>query len=145
MALPTRRSDRRDPLRGFGELYQEMDRFMRTAVDGGDPPAWSPAADVAETEDAYVVDIELPGVRRKDVDVELRGDELVVTGELKERERKGLLRRSTRRVGAFEYRVALPGALREEGVEATLANGVLTVRVPKAEHTRATKITITER
>jgi HSP20 family protein len=51
---------------------------------GGDG-TWIPSADVVETDDAYVIEIELPGVRREDVDVKLNGNELVVTGELKER------------------------------------------------------------
>jgi Hsp20/alpha crystallin family len=51
--------------------------------------------------------VELPGVRREDVDVNLNGNELVVTGEVKERKREGLFRRLTRRVGEFELRVTL--------------------------------------
>jgi HSP20 family protein len=130
----------------FEDLYQQMDRFVQAALGGaGGTSLWSPAADVSETDDAYVVEIELPGVKREDVDVELNGNELVVTGELKERERKGLLRRRTRKVGEFEYRVTLPGDLHDHGVEASLADGVLTVRVPKAEHAKPTKIKINER
>jgi HSP20 family protein len=119
-----------------------MGRFMQSTL-GGDP-IWAPPADVTETDDTYVVEIEVPGVRREDIDVELNGNELIVTGELKEQERKGLLRRKTRRVGEFEYRVLLPGDIHDHGVEASLANGVLTVRVPKAEHAKATKIKVTE-
>ncbi|GAB3887691.1 Hsp20/alpha crystallin family protein [Kibdelosporangium lantanae] len=130
-------------MRDFEDLYKQMGRFLPAAV-GGDVP-WSPPADVTEADDAYTVEIELPGVRREDVDVELNGNELVVTGELKERERKGLFRHRARRVGEFEYRVLLPGDVRESGVEASLASGVLTVRVPKAEHAKPTKIEVTER
>jgi HSP20 family protein len=150
MTLPARRSvgqlDQRSPLRDFEDLYLQMDRFMQAALGSGAAgELWSPPADVTETDDAYVVEIELPGVKRDDIDVELNGNELVVSGELKERERKGLLRRRTRRVGEFEYRVILPGDLHEHGVEASLTNGVLTLRVPKAEHAKAAKIKVTER
>jgi HSP20 family protein len=71
-----------------------------------------PAPDIVETDSAYVIEVELPGVRREDVDVNLNGNELVVTGEVKERKREGLFRRRTRRVGEFELRVTLPGDLR---------------------------------
>ena len=64
-------------------------------------------------------------MRREDVDVKLNGNELVVTGELKERKREGLFRRRTRRRGEFEYRVTLPGDLKADKVEASLAYGVL--------------------
>ena len=78
------------------------------------------------TDSAYVIEIELPGVRRGDVDVELNGNDLVVTGELKAREREGLFCHRSRRVGHFEYRVTLPGYLRDGDIEASLAYGVLT-------------------
>jgi HSP20 family protein len=83
-------------------------------------------------------------VKREDVDVELKGNDLVVTGEIKERKREGLFRRRTRRVGRFEYRVTLPGYLRDSDVEATLAYGVLTVYVPKRESTKSNKIEVSE-
>jgi HSP20 family protein len=147
MTLPVRRSvgqtDRWNPLREFEDLYQQVDRLAQSALgtarDGG---PWLPAGDVSETDDAYLVEIELPGVRREDVDVELYGNELVITGELKERERKGLLRRRTRRVGEFEYRVTLPGDIRADGIKASLDSGVLTVRVPKVDAAKPNKIKI---
>ena len=94
-----------------------------------------PPADVVETDSAYVIEVELPGVRREDIDVALDGNDLVVTGEVKERKREGLFRRRTRRVGEFEFRVTLPGNLREGDIEASLAYGVLNVYVPKADST----------
>jgi HSP20 family protein len=132
-------------LREFENLYTEMDRlaqsvFVRFTGEG----AWSPAADIVETDSAYDIEIELPGVRREDVDVTLNGNELVVTGEVKERKREGLFRHRTRRVGEFEFRVTLPGDLRESDIEASLAYGVLKVYVPKAESTKSSKITVSE-
>ena len=52
-----------------------------------------PFADIEETDDAWVIEAELPGVDRKDVNVELRDSELIISGEIKEKERKGVLRR----------------------------------------------------
>jgi HSP20 family protein len=148
MTLPVRRSvgqaDRWNPLRDFEDLYQQVDRLALSAL-GTTPDGrpWLPAGDVSETDDAYLVEIELPGVRREDVDIELYGHELVITGELKERERKGLLRRRTRRVGEYEYRVTLPGDIRADGIEASLNSGVLTVRVPKMDAAKPNKIKVT--
>ena len=133
------------PFREFENLYAEMDRLAQSVFGGltGDG-AWLPAADVVETDSAYVIEVELPGVRREDVDVEFNGDELVVTGEVKERKREGLFRRRTRRVGGFEFRVTLPGYRRDGDIEASMSNGVLTVHVPKAESTKSSKITVRE-
>jgi HSP20 family protein len=99
---------------------------------------------LVETDSAYAIEVELPGVRREDVDVKLNGNELVVTGEVKERKREGMFRRRTRRVGEFEFRVAFPGNLRDGDIEASLAYGVLKLYVPKAESTKSSKITVSE-
>lgn len=133
------------PLREFENLYAQMDRLAQSVFGGlTGEGAWLPAADVVETDSAYVIEVELPGVRREDVDVKLNGNELVVTGEVKERKREGMFRRRTRRVGEFEFRVTLPGYLRDGDIEASLAYGVLTVYVPKAESTKSSKITVSE-
>jgi HSP20 family protein len=133
------------PLRGFEDLHSEFDRLVQSVVGGfGSDGTWMPAADISETDTAYVVEIELPGVRREDVDVDLEGNDLVITGELKERKREGLLRRRTRRMGNFEYRVTLPGDLRAEDAEASLAYGVLRLYIPKAQTTKRSKIDVTE-
>jgi len=90
-------------------------------------------ADIEEADDAYVVELDLPGVKPGDVDVEVRENELRVSGEIKESERKGILRRQMRRVGQFEHVVALPGEVDPDKVEAKLSDGVLTVRLGKSQ------------
>ncbi|MEU9849605.1 Hsp20/alpha crystallin family protein [Streptomyces sp. NPDC047985] len=88
-----------------------------------------------DTDDAYVIEAELPGVERDDVDIDIdiSGRELRIRGDLKEREREGVLRRSTRRTGHSEYHTLLPSDVRSDDVSATLGDGVLTVTVPKAQ------------
>jgi len=104
--------------------------------------AWSPPVDIEEHDDAYVVEAELPGIDRKDVNIELVGNELTITGEIKERERKGVLRRRTRKVGRFDFRVALPEQVDPDGIEAKLDEGVLTVRIPKAQQAQRRQVEI---
>ncbi|GAA2902458.1 MULTISPECIES: Hsp20/alpha crystallin family protein [unclassified Streptomyces] len=159
MALPVRRggplAERRfpgwgtDPLAEFNDLIGRMGTLLESTMGGAmgsmteGMAAWSPLADLSETDDAYLVEVEVPGVKREDLDIEMTERELTITGEFKERERTGMLRRSTRRRGRFEYRAALPGDISPENVEATLDNGVLTVKVPKAEATKSRRIEIT--
>jgi HSP20 family protein len=69
----------------------------------------------------------------EDVDVEVIGHELMINGELKETERKGVLRKRMRPAGRFDYRVALPESVAADKVEAKLSDGVLAIRVPKVE------------
>ncbi len=94
--------------------------------------AWAPLADLSETDEAYKIECELPGIKREDINVEVSGRELHITGELKI-EREGVLRRAMRRTGRFEYRALLPTDVKAEDVHATLADGILTVAVPKAQ------------
>jgi HSP20 family protein len=94
---------------------------------------WSPPVDIEEQDDAYVIEAELPGVQKDDVNIELQSNELMVTGEIKEREREGILRKRTRRIGRFEYRVRLPEQVDSDNVEAKLNDGVLTIHVPKVQ------------
>jgi HSP20 family protein len=133
------------------EVEQVTDR-MRRMLDqtfGGfsmplltDKDGWSPFVDIEETDEAYVIEAELPGVKREDLNIELVGNELSITGEIKERERKGALRRKTRRTGRFEYRVRLPDQVDPEQVEAKLHDGVLTVRTPRSEHAQRRRIEV---
>jgi HSP20 family protein len=147
MALPVRRREsspqplqRWDPFRELEYLSDRMGQLVRES-DGADD-TWVPLADISETDDAWIIEAELPGVDPDDVNVELRDSELAIWGEIKERERKGVLRRRTRRVGQFDYRVTLPGEADPDQVEATLNDGILTVRVPKPERARPRRIEV---
>lgn len=77
-----------------------------------------PAVDVEETEEAYIVEAELPGVRKEDVSVELIGSELTITGDAREKERTGVVRRRTRRSGRFAYWITLPEPVDPGGIDA---------------------------
>jgi HSP20 family protein len=81
-------------------------------------------------------------VKREDVNIELVGNELTINGEIKERERVGVLRKRTRRLGRFEYRVVLPDHVDGDKVEAKLDDGMLSVRVPKAQRAQRRKIEV---
>jgi HSP20 family protein len=151
MAVLARRRDtsprpvaRWEPLRELEELQQATTRLLEDAFtsDGVTQAAWAPPVDIEETDDAWIVEAELAGVKRDDVNVEVRNNELEISGEVKERERAGILRRRTRRVGFFDYRVTLPGPVDAENVNASLEDGVLTVRIPKPEQARARRVAI---
>jgi len=145
-ALSERRTsgDRGAPSGDLEQVSERMRRLLEQTFGGmlGEPVGWIPAVDIEEQEDAYIVEAEIPGVKREDVNIELVGNELMITGELKERERKGIIRRSTRRVGRFEFRVTLPDQVDPEKIDASLNDGVLTVRVPKSERAQRRRIEV---
>ena len=128
------------PLRELDDLLERIPHLWESSVHEG---AWVPAVDIEENDEEFIIEAELPGVRREDVSVELLDGELTIHGEFKERERKGILRRQTRRTGQFDYRVWLPGAVDTDSVEANLQEGVLRVHVRKAESAKRRRIQIT--
>ncbi|AWN30592.1 Hsp20/alpha crystallin family protein [Streptomyces sp. NEAU-S7GS2] len=129
----------------FEDLFERMNRFLESASLTPSltrTMTWTPLADLHETDDAYEVECELPGMRREDIDVEVTEHELCISGELKEREREGVPRRRGRPTGRFEYRALLPTDVKAEDVHAALADGVLTVTVPKAQAAKPRHIEI---
>jgi HSP20 family protein len=150
--LPERRSaassERWEPLGDLERATERMRRMLDQTFGGFGLPAlaevasWSPPVDIEERDDAYVIEAELPGVDRKDVNIDLVGNELTITGEIKEKEREGILRRRTRRIGRFEYRVMLPDQVDPENIDAQLKDGVLTVRAPKSQRAQRRRVEV---
>jgi HSP20 family protein len=133
------------PYRELQDLQEQTAQLLQQVMPGavaGPVQPWIPDVDIEETEDAWIVEAELPGARAEDVHVEVHNGELSIRGEIVEKERAGLLRRRTRRVGEFEYQVTLPEPVDSEKPEARLHDGVLEVRVPKAERSRSREIPI---
>jgi HSP20 family protein len=128
------RSKEGTPAAEFERISQELSQLVDnpwslSAV--GDLADFVPVADLEETDDAYLLDIELPGVKKKDINIETDGRRIVVSGERKEQERVGRLRRRTRSWGQFRYEVMLPDDIDDDRVEATMNDGVLQLRLPK--------------
>ena len=143
MAMLVRRRDlsappiqRWQPFPELQELQEQMAQLMERMVSGEDGGPWVPAVDIEEADDGWIVEAEVPGAKRDDVDVEVRDSEIAITGEIKDREREGVMRRRTRRSGRFEFRVTLPGPTDPEKVQADLDDGLLRLRIPKPEIAR---------
>lgn len=131
------------------QVPERMRRMLEQTLGSFGTPAllseaatWTPLVDIEEEDDAYVIEAELPGVKREDVNIEMQGNELSISGEIKEREHKGVVRRRTRRVGQFDYRVALPSHVEPKKIDARLIEGVLSVRVPKAAQAQRQRIEV---
>ena len=153
MATLARRSPQRldagDPFLDLDRLDEQIGEALDRAFSAlWHPRRWSssftPPGDIEETEDAYVIELELPGIRREDASVEVGGRRVIVSGERKDRERTGILRRRTRVTGSFRFEAVLPGDIDADGVTASYKDGVLVVRAPKpeSERTKVRKIEI---
>ncbi|MFE7312226.1 Hsp20/alpha crystallin family protein [Streptomyces sp. NPDC057555] len=124
------------PMVEFQELFDRMNHFLESAAFTSpltETMAFAPPADLHETDEAYVVECELPGIAREDIDVEVGEHEVSISGELTACRRAGALRRRGRPTGQFEYRALLPVDVKSAEVTASLVDGVLTVTIPKAQ------------
>jgi len=156
MALPMRTGDARptlgrwDPFREIEDAWTKMGSLLGDVVTGGAPEGRTfgtlasmiTPVDIEETDEEFIVDLDLPGVSRDDVTIDLRDNELIVSGEIRERERAGKLRRQSRRFGTFEHRIVLPGEVDPESVRASLNDGVLTLRCAKRRASHPKRIEI---
>lgn len=131
-----------DPFAYIDHMHERMDALLRDLRAGTDWWSWSTPVDIEETRDAYVVEAELPGVAKDDLELEWDGRQLSIHGEVKERERVGFLRHKTRRTGRFDYTLTLPGEVDGDRIEASLSDGVLTIHAPKAASSHARRIPI---
>lgn len=132
-----------DPFREFDEVWNQMvSRFFAPWGESVWAQQWAPPVDIEETGDAWVFEVDLPGARREDLQVNVRDGELAISGEVRERERAGVLRQRGRRTGAFSYRTTLPAGVDAGRVQARFESGVLTVRVPRPEGSKPHRVKI---
>lgn len=152
MTLPARRSAGLRPMPGWGwvpgrefdPIYRlMMDQVVRDTAGEAAIGGWATPMDLEETEDAFLLEMDLPGVGKDAVTVDVTGHEIRISGEVKQCEHTGLLHHQTRRMGRFDQVVNLSGEVDPAKTEATLTNGVLTVRAPKAEANKPRKVEIT--
>ena len=127
---------------GFGRLsnlQDEIDRLFESPLT-----AWSPALDVREDKDSFVIRAELPGLKREDIDVSLQDGALVISGERKfEKAEEGVeVHRQERYYGKFQRTLTLPEPVAADKVKADYKDGVLTVTLPKTEEAKPKKIDV---
>ena len=140
------------PVSPAGELssfHDEVNRLFedfvgRTSARGDLAPMFAPPVDIRETPEEFQLSLDLPGVTLADVKVSLVGNTLTIKGERKREveNRNGSLWRTERIYGAFERSFDLGSAVRGDGVKASYKDGVLNVRVPKAEEARVRHIEV---
>ena len=135
--------------RGIPSLFEtnDFDRFFNVAFSGAPSfSGWSPAVDVRENDEGFVVTTELPGLTSDQVEVNVENGVLAISGEKKdEREENGegdSAHLVERRYGKFQRHFSLPRSVDSAKVDANFENGILTVSLPKAAAAKARKITI---
>lgn len=146
MTPMTRRTSNRTPRTLQREVDDLFDQFF-DRTDGGDrdtSPEWSPSTDLVETDDAFRLRLDVPGMSADDIRVNLQNHTLTVSGKRtseRTEEGEGVVRME-RAVGTFHRTFTLPNAADADSIEATCDNGVLTIRVPKTEESTRRRIEI---
>jgi HSP20 family protein len=128
-------------------LLDDIETLAREMWDGWRPymfeHAFVPYTDIYEEKDGLVMKTELPGVNKKDLDISLSGDRLTIKAEKKEEVKEYATHHTQERYyGQYFRSVQLPYPVKEGEITATFENGVLEVRLPKAEEVKPRKIEI---
>jgi HSP20 family protein len=141
-----------EPVRELNTIQNEMNRLFNTFFESAPAGSsgghtlrrWIPAMDLVETEDAFVLRADLPGLSESDVNIELEDNVLTVSGERKaeHEERKEGYYRVERASGSFSRSLTLPEGVDPGAVTASFDRGVLEVRIPKPEERKPRKVAI---
>jgi HSP20 family protein len=140
-----------DPARELDTLQGEMNRLFSSFFDtpttgngGGAARRWLPAMDLVETDEHFVLKADLPGIPESDVNIEVEGNVLTISGERKtehEDKHEGYYR-IERATGAFRRMLTLPEGVDADAVTANFDNGVLEVRIPKPAEAKPRRVQI---
>jgi HSP20 family protein len=131
---------RRDAFADVQDLLNRIGWMVQQTPEREAEGPWAPVVEIDESDDAYVVKLELPGVAPADIEIGISDRELCINGEVREQEEGSNALRV--RMGRFHYHTSLPSDLDEDNVEASVDEGVLTLRIPKASQSRARRIEI---
>ncbi|ELZ01101.1 heat shock protein Hsp20 [Natrialba chahannaoensis JCM 10990] len=148
-------ADRSSPFDGIEELLEKLNRQLETAARSWEQSiedqsqrrldlsmnvgSGSTSLDIADEDEEFVVTVDVPGYETDDLDIRLSGELLTIEGERKraeghdDEEDRGVYIRREREVQSFSRKVTLPAAVDADGIDATINNGILTIRLPKRE------------
>jgi HSP20 family protein len=136
----------------FRELEKMLDRYAYSDTAGGlskehegiISSRWSPSVDIKETDDAYMVKGELPGVDKSDMDVSINDNTLTIRGEKKveKEDEKHDMHRNECFYGSFERSFSLPKQVDVNNVQASYKDGVLKLTIPKTEEEKPKQIKV---
>jgi len=126
----------------FAHALGRHSQWQGTAM--ANAPAWAPALDISERKDAYLVTVELPGVKLDDLTITLEDGMLTIQGErlFTNDSSEQQFHRIERRYGSFRRAITLPAHVMADAVEASVEDGVLQILVPKAEEAKPKRIQV---
>ena len=139
------------PMGHLPSFQHEMNRMVNEFFGGGNGEAagtgmgsWTPAVDIHETEDGFVIKAELPGVSKDDVSIDVHQNTLTLRGQRKHEAevKQDKYHRVERAYGSFQRSFVLPTVVDQDKVQATYKDGVLELHLPKSEAAKPKRIAI---
>ena len=123
----------------FTNFYQSLPTLV-TSPDG----TFLPRIDISETDSAYHLEVEIPGIDRNNIDVSSENNILTITGkkEVKSEHKERNYYTQERSYGTFKRSITLPSNIAEEGIDANFKDGVLEITIPKKEQKNAKRIEV---
>jgi HSP20 family protein len=137
-----------NPHHEIDAFQREMNRLFTARRGENDSDAlcgnWTPAVNILEEDESYAVQVALPGLDEKDINVNIENNTLTVSGErkLENEEKRESYTRIEQLYGTFVRSFSLPNTIDTNGVDATMSKGVLTVTLPKREETKPKSIQV---
>ena len=133
-----------DIRREMSRLFNDESWSLPSISETWEKPVFAPSCNVKETDSAFLMSFDLPGVSREDIKVNLQGRTLSVWAERREEKKEESEKRhlSETRYGSYERMFTLPSDLKSDQVQASFTSGVLKVTVPKSEVSRPKQIPI---
>jgi len=122
----------------------DQDFFKDSESDSMEKSSWTPLTDIFETENEYVFKLEVPGMTKDDIQIEITHDTLIIKGERKEEKKveKENYHRIERCCGSFSRSFHLPQNVNSKSIDAVMKDGILELRVPKKEEAKPQPIQI---
>jgi len=124
---------------------REVDRLFNDFVvekSSVGPDKWNPPVDLSETNDAYLLTAELPGVKKEDIKLTIQENNLILSGEKRRRDELDDYYRTECCYGKFQRSIELPGEIDREKITANFNNGVLQIEIAKKEQSKTRHIKI---
>ncbi len=139
-----------NPFRELARIEQELNKVFQELVptpksgEIAEVSTWNPRVDIYEKDNKLVIEAEIPGAKKEDVEVKIKDNAVVIKGQVKkeEEEKDKTYYRSERFYGVFERVIPLPVEVKTEEAKATFENGILKIEIPKSVEEKEIKVEV---
>ena len=140
------------PKQYASDFWRQMDQAFNypssgSLIDSYDERSFSPPTELTETDKSYFLSVDLPGMKKEDIKIEVLENSLVISGERQSVKKTGTdgYQRTEKTYGSFKRTFSLPKAVDAENIQAQHQHGVLEITIPKSQEVKSRKIEISQK